>query len=258
VPYAFGLCGHGNIQFIDALHERQDDIKTISVHHESVCGFMADAYYRVKGQPVATFTSCGPGSMNLPIALATAYLDSVPFLAVGNVPTSQSAAARSRNCTASVRPTSSTVRASPKGYQPTRGEQVMMMRGRPEDQTAGPSRWCWTCRSMCSWRPRRKKRRSPRNGAPTSVALRADPDGVKKTVDMLCPPSGPTWPGVKYGSRRVAAALAENCDSSGSFHSGTGAIDTSSAVARPALAWRRHQANGAARQADVLLALGVR
>ena len=90
VPYAFGLCGHGNIQFIDALHERQDDIKTISVHHESVCGFMADAYYRVKGQPVATFTSCGPGSMNLPIALATAYLDSVPFLAVtGNVPTSQ-------------------------------------------------------------------------------------------------------------------------------------------------------------------------
>ena len=62
VPQVFGLCGHGNIQFIDALHERQDDIKTISVHHESVCGFMADAYYRVKGQPVATFTSCGPGS----------------------------------------------------------------------------------------------------------------------------------------------------------------------------------------------------
>ena len=90
VPYAFGLCGHGNIQFIDALYERQSDIKTISVHHESVCGFMADAYYRVSGQPVATFTSCGPGSMNLPIALATAYLDSVPFLAVtGNVPTSQ-------------------------------------------------------------------------------------------------------------------------------------------------------------------------
>ena len=75
VPYAFGLCGHGNIQFIDALHERADDIKTISVHHESVCGFMADAYYRVSGQPVATFTSCGPGSANLPIALANAYLE---------------------------------------------------------------------------------------------------------------------------------------------------------------------------------------
>ena len=51
VPYAFGLCGHGNIQFIDALYERKDDIKTISVHHETVAGFMADVYYRVSGRP---------------------------------------------------------------------------------------------------------------------------------------------------------------------------------------------------------------
>ena len=42
VPYAFGLCGHGNIQLIDALYERSSDIKTISVHHETVAGFMAD------------------------------------------------------------------------------------------------------------------------------------------------------------------------------------------------------------------------
>src|ERR1700676_4303518 len=35
VPYVFGLCGHGNISFIDALYERSSDIKTISVHHES-------------------------------------------------------------------------------------------------------------------------------------------------------------------------------------------------------------------------------
>ena len=35
VPYAFGLCGHGNIGFIDALYERSDEIKTISVHHET-------------------------------------------------------------------------------------------------------------------------------------------------------------------------------------------------------------------------------
>jgi hypothetical protein len=89
-PYAFGLCGHGNIQFIDALYERKHDIKTISVHHESVAGFMADVYYRVSGQPIATFTSCGPGSANLTISLGNAFLNSVPFMAVtGNVPTSQ-------------------------------------------------------------------------------------------------------------------------------------------------------------------------
>ena len=42
VPSVFGLCGHGNIQFIDALYERKNDIKTVSVRHESVAGFMAD------------------------------------------------------------------------------------------------------------------------------------------------------------------------------------------------------------------------
>ena len=68
----------------------RDDIKTISVHHETVAGFMADCYYRVSGKPTATFTSCGPGSTNLPIALANAFSNSVPFLAVtGNIPTSQ-------------------------------------------------------------------------------------------------------------------------------------------------------------------------
>ena len=130
VPYAFGLCGHGNIQFIDALHERQSDIKTISVHHESVCGFMADAYYRVSGQPVATFTSCGPGSMNMPIALATAYLDSVPFLAVtGNVPTSQFGRGAFQELYRQHQADfPSTVRSvCKKVYQPTRGEQVPMM-----------------------------------------------------------------------------------------------------------------------------------
>src|SRR3977135_2946798 len=67
VPQVFGLCGHGNIQFIDALYERSSEIKTISTHHESVAGFMADVYYPVSGRPTATFTSCGPGSANLPI-----------------------------------------------------------------------------------------------------------------------------------------------------------------------------------------------
>src|SRR3954453_17419090 len=67
VPQVFGLCGHGNIQFIDALYERSSDIKTISVHHESVAGFMADVYYRISGRPTATLTPCGPGAPHLPL-----------------------------------------------------------------------------------------------------------------------------------------------------------------------------------------------
>src|SRR5260370_9702447 len=80
VPQVFGLCGHGNIQLIDALYERSDELKTISVHHESVAGFMADVYYPVSGRPTATFTSRGTGSANLPIPLGNAFLDSGPFL----------------------------------------------------------------------------------------------------------------------------------------------------------------------------------
>src|SRR3546814_4263467 len=88
VPYAFGLCGNGNIGFIDALYERSSDIATLSVRHESVAGFMADVYYRVSGQPVATLPPCGPGPANMPICLANAFLNSVPFFAItGNVPT---------------------------------------------------------------------------------------------------------------------------------------------------------------------------
>ncbi len=127
VPYVFGLCGHGNIGFIDSLYARGEAIKTVSVHHETVCGFMADVFYRVSGQPCATFTSCGPGSANMPIALANAFFDSVPFLAVtGNVPTTQfNRGAFQETYRHFQADFPSTVRAYCKRvYQPTRPEQV--------------------------------------------------------------------------------------------------------------------------------------
>ena len=90
VPYVFGLCGHGILGLLDGLFDRQDEIKTISVHHESVAAFMADAYFRVTQKPVATYTSCGPGSTNLIVAVAAAFADSSAMLNItGNVPTGQ-------------------------------------------------------------------------------------------------------------------------------------------------------------------------
>ena len=90
VPYLFGVCGHGIIGFLDAAFDRRDDIKTITTHDERVAGFMADAYYRVAGEPAATYTSCGPGSLNLAMALANAFMDSSAVFAItGNVPTQQ-------------------------------------------------------------------------------------------------------------------------------------------------------------------------
>ena len=224
VPQVFGLCGHGNIQFIDALYERSHEIKTISVHHESVAGFMADVYYRVSGRPTATFTSCGPGSANLPISLANAFLDSVPFMAVtGNVPTSQfnrgAFQEMYRHYQADF---PSTVRAMcKKVFQPTRGEMVplavrqawkTMVTGRPGPVVLdvpfdvfmeaaaeeAPNAMAWNANISC------------RCGA--------DPDGVVKAVDMLLSAEQPViivGQGVRYGGaaeelKRAGRAAADS------------------------------------------------
>ncbi len=90
VPYLFGICGHGNVGILDPLHAVRDKLKLISPRHEQCAGHMADGYFRVKHQPVATLTSTGPGSANLVMSLATALSDSSAFLAItSNVPTSQ-------------------------------------------------------------------------------------------------------------------------------------------------------------------------
>ena len=60
VPYLFGVCGHGNVGFLDAAFKAQNRIRTISTHHEQSAGHMADAYFKVKNEPVATFTSWVP------------------------------------------------------------------------------------------------------------------------------------------------------------------------------------------------------
>jgi acetolactate synthase-1/2/3 large subunit len=62
VPYVFGICGHGNVGMLDPLYEARDRISLISPRHEQVAVHMADAYFRVRHEPVATLTSCGPGS----------------------------------------------------------------------------------------------------------------------------------------------------------------------------------------------------
>jgi acetolactate synthase-1/2/3 large subunit len=270
VPMVFGLCGHGNIQFIDALYERRHDIKTVSVHHESCAGFMADVYYRVAGRPTATFTSCGPGSANLPISLANAFLDSVPFMAVtGNVPTSQFNRGAFQELYRHYQADFPfTVRSYCKRvFQLTRGEMVplavrqawkTMVTGRPgpvvldvpfdvflesaAEEAPKPEEWSANISSRCG----------------------ADPEGVVRAVDMLLEAERPViivGQGVRYGGacddlRRLAERLQIPVAASAS---GLGAIDAHHPLALGLVARGGHyQANHAARQADILLALGVR
>ena len=90
IPYVFGICGHGNVGMLDPLYQARDRITLISPRHEQVAAHMADAYFRVKHKPVATLTSCGPGSCNIIMPLACALSDSSAMLAItANVPTSQ-------------------------------------------------------------------------------------------------------------------------------------------------------------------------
>ncbi len=90
IPYVFGICGHGNVGLLDSLHEARDRIKMISPRHEQVAAHMADAYFRVRHEAVATLTSCGPGSCNIVMPLAVALSDSSAILAItANVPTQQ-------------------------------------------------------------------------------------------------------------------------------------------------------------------------
>jgi acetolactate synthase-1/2/3 large subunit len=90
IPYVFGICGHGNVGMLDPLHAARDRIKLVSPRHEQVAAHMADAYFRVRHKPVATLTSCGPGSCNIVMPLACALTDSSALLAItANVPTQQ-------------------------------------------------------------------------------------------------------------------------------------------------------------------------
>jgi acetolactate synthase I/II/III large subunit len=90
ISHVFGICGHGNVGLLDALYDARDRITLVSPRHEQVAGHMADAFFRVRHQPAATLTSCGPGSCNLVMALAVALTDSSAVLAItANVPTEQ-------------------------------------------------------------------------------------------------------------------------------------------------------------------------
>ncbi len=270
VPQVFGLCGHGNIQFIDALYERSSEIKTISTHHESVAGFMADVYYRVSGKATATFTSCGPGSAQLPIALATAYLDSVPFLAVtGNVPTSQfNRGAFQEMYRQNQADFPSTVRSVCKRvFQPTRGDMVplatrqawkTMMTGRPGPVVLDVP-YDVFLESAAEEAPK-----AAEWNANISSRCGADPEGVIKAVDMLLSAERPVilvGQAVRHGGAAAELLkLAERLQIPvAASMSGVGVIDTLHPLALGMVARGGHyQANHATRQADVLLSLATR
>jgi acetolactate synthase-1/2/3 large subunit len=85
VDYVFGLCGHTNIAFLDALGHSSIDF--VVFRHEAAAAHAADGYARATGKPGVVCTHVGPGLMNAVTGVASAAMDSVPLVAIsGDVP----------------------------------------------------------------------------------------------------------------------------------------------------------------------------
>ncbi len=86
----FGYPGGQIINVYDSLYKYQDEITHILTAHEQGATHAADGYARTTGKPGVVISTSGPGATNLVTGIATAYLDSVPLVAIcGNVPTTQ-------------------------------------------------------------------------------------------------------------------------------------------------------------------------
>jgi acetolactate synthase I/II/III large subunit len=81
VEYIFGYPGGANLPIYQHLHEFPK-LKHILVRHEQGAAHMADGYARAGGRPGVVFATSGPGALNLVTGLCTAYMDSVPIVAI--------------------------------------------------------------------------------------------------------------------------------------------------------------------------------
>lgn len=85
----FGYPGGQVIDIYDALYLAQDRIQHIITAHEQGASHAADGYARATGKVGVVIATSGPGATNLVTGIATAYLDSIPLVAItGNVPNS--------------------------------------------------------------------------------------------------------------------------------------------------------------------------
>ena len=82
----FGYPGGAVLNIYDALYKNSDRIKHIITAHEQGAAHAADGYARATGKTGVVLATSGPGATNLVTGIATAFMDSVPMVAItGNV-----------------------------------------------------------------------------------------------------------------------------------------------------------------------------
>ncbi len=89
VDTIFGFPGGSVLNIYDALYKYRDEIRHILTSHEQGASHAADGYARATGRIGVCLATSGPGATNLVTGIATAYMDSIPMVAItGQVPTS--------------------------------------------------------------------------------------------------------------------------------------------------------------------------
>lgn len=90
IQTVFGYPGGQIIHVYDSLYKYRDELKHVLTAHEQGAVHAADGYARATGKPGVVIATSGPGATNLVTGIATAYLDSIPLVAItGNVMSSQ-------------------------------------------------------------------------------------------------------------------------------------------------------------------------
>ncbi len=82
VDTVFGYPGGAILNVYDALYQHADEIQHILTSHEQGASHAADGYARATGKVGVCFATSGPGATNLVTGIATAYMDSIPVVAI--------------------------------------------------------------------------------------------------------------------------------------------------------------------------------
>ena len=82
VDTVFGYPGGAILNVYDALYKHSNEIKHILTSHEQGAAHAADGYARATGKVGVCFATSGPGATNLVTGIATAYMDSIPIVAI--------------------------------------------------------------------------------------------------------------------------------------------------------------------------------
>lgn len=82
VDTVFGYPGGAILNIYDELYKHKDEIRHILTSHEQGAAHAADGYARATGKVGVCLATSGPGSTNLVTGIATAYMDSVPMVAI--------------------------------------------------------------------------------------------------------------------------------------------------------------------------------